>query len=154
MPKEPLNALQFSIKLLAKQTLSEKKLSLKLYNKGYAQSEILETIQTLKNRGFVDDKKFAQNLAQNLLSKFKGQDFILRKLNENAIEQNIIDQILKDIKIQELPERKIVNAFKAKFKNIDINDRKAVLRCANFFMRNGFLQDDIEKAFLSLGIEL
>lgn len=111
-------AYSYSIKLLSKRDYSSFKLKQKLIARNYTDSEIIEIINTLKDKKFINDKNYALSRAKSFASKGLSNNFLIRRLEQeelylddeevnalrtdyNLLERDIINQLInKKIKFQ------------------------------------------------------
>ncbi len=111
-------AYSYSIKLLSKRDYSSFKLKQKLSAQNYIDSEIIEIINILKDRKFINDKSYALSRAKSFASKGLSNNFLIRRLEQeelylddeeinalraeyNLLESDIINQLInKKLKFQ------------------------------------------------------
>jgi regulatory protein len=144
-PKEK-TAIQAAVSMLSKSQHSAKMLCDKLEQKGYEEQSVQEAISYLKERNFIDDKKYSQNRAELLVKKGKSPALITLELKECGIDDAIIAQTIESIKSQITPQEQIQSIINKKFKNADLSGESNFIKAAQYLTRRGFSQEDIEKA--------
>ncbi len=98
-----------------------------LKNKQLGEPVIQNTIEKLKNYGYIDDAAYARQLAQSLLqSKKLGRQAAAYRLRQKGIPQDMVEEVL-----EEYPEeteaqnaREIYETLLSKYKNDDTNKRR------------------------------
>ncbi len=109
------SALEKAALLLDRRDYSEKGLSEKLREKGYAEEEAREAGALLKERGYLDDGAFAQRLAEKLLAEGRGKAYVLRALTRKGVPADLAGGVLREA-LERLPseeERAWLPALKA-----------------------------------------
>ncbi|MDK2886104.1 MAG: regulatory protein [Thermosipho sp. (in: thermotogales)] len=96
-----------ALRLLKFRIRSEKELALRLKEKGYSDEEIEDTIKELKNKGFIDDEKFAYLYAYDSLTLHKKGPFRIRmeliKLGvDEYIIEDAINKVLSEVDLEEI----------------------------------------------------
>jgi len=96
-----------ALRLLKFRIRSEKELALRLKEKGYSNEEIEDTIKELKNKGFIDDEKFAYLYAYDSLTLHKKGPFRIRmeliKLGvDEYIIEDAINKVLSEVDLEEI----------------------------------------------------
>src|SRR3989344_6391028 len=96
------NAKDYALFLVSLRAQSTAQLRQKLLRKGYAEDEVLMAIQRLTELGYLNDQQFAQIYFENL-KKYKhfGYYGIKKKLMLKALENKLIDQLLKTLTLKE-----------------------------------------------------
>lgn len=88
-------ALPYAVKLLAGRDKSESKLRQALEKKAYAASEIDAAIARVKALGYLDEARFAQTKARELLRQKKTPSDIRHRLERDGLAAKIIDGVLE-----------------------------------------------------------
>lgn len=105
--KDPFNiALRF-IKFRAR---SEWEVANKLRQYGFSEEVILEALKKLKERGFIDDEKFAYLYAyDSLVVRYKGPYRIRYELKQLHVDEYIIEdainKVLNEVNVDEIIEK-------------------------------------------------
>ena len=89
---------------------------------------------------------YAKNLAKYLKDKAKGIYYIQNELKTHNIESNIISQILSDLFKDVSPYLEIIEIIKKRYPKFDSKDSNEIRKIATFFLRRGFISEDIAKA--------
>lgn len=131
-------ALNKALDLLSKRSYSSAILADKLREKEFPEEEINLAIKKLKSLGFVDDKKYAENLVREY-SEFKRYGAYRIKLK--LIEKKIPEEIIKDAlsKISKISEQENVSELAKKYlKNKNLPREKLYNRTLGFLLRRGY----------------
>ena len=91
MNKEALN---YSLRLLDRRDYTKKQLEDKLKSRGVAERDIIEVINYLKEKGYVDDERYARNYVYFRLKRGYGKKRIRFELLNKGIDEAIIDKAL------------------------------------------------------------
>ncbi len=131
-----------AINLLAKRIQSEKELRLKLLRKKYEKEMINEVIEDLKQKGLIDDYKFALIYSEEKIRiKLWGEQKIKGELIHKGISSEIISQIVEE---KFPPENKFENAVQLALKKIKslshkkLDKRKLAQRIYSFLSSKGY----------------
>lgn len=129
--------LQDAFRILGISDVSESKLKSALEKRGYSESEILETIEFLKTKKFLNDSRYCLFLIEKFIKKKKGIDYIRLNLLKKGIPENIIDETLAKNYPEEL-EYKIA-------KQLLTETKKPLKKALSILNTRGFSQMTIEK---------
>ncbi|MBT1248229.1 MULTISPECIES: RecX family transcriptional regulator [unclassified Thermosipho (in: thermotogales)] len=126
MKKNPLSD---ALRLLKYRARSESEIKTRLKSKGYSECEIEEVVLQLKEKGFLDDEKFAYLYAYDSLTLKKKGPFLIRlELQKLGVDEFIIEDALRKV-LEEVDVKKIKTEIT---KNLD--ERKA----KEYLHRRGF----------------
>ncbi|ANQ54084.1 RecX family transcriptional regulator [Thermosipho sp. 1063] len=126
MKKNPLSD---ALRLLKYRARSEMEIKTRLKSKGYSTCEIEEVVLQLKEKGFLDDEKFAYLYAYDSLTLKKKGPFLIRlELQKLGVDEFIIEDALSRV-LEEVDVEKIKTEIT---KNLD--ERKA----KEYLYRRGF----------------
>jgi len=144
--KTQLNeALKIAIRLISQRDRTEEEIKKRLEKKGISEKDITETIQYLKQKGFIDDRKFvhkAEKIAEDrFLGKIGLQNYLMRK----GIHKELIDT-LPDIDETNIALR-LIERKKYLIKDASVEKKKA--KIAGFLLRRGFSWDTVNKCLKS-----
>ena len=89
------NIWQYSLDILNRRMKTEFELSQKLYDKGYQENEIKQTIIRLKEHGFLNDTTYAK-LYADIKSK-KGNYRIKQELHKKGVHKDTIIEAIENI---------------------------------------------------------
>jgi regulatory protein len=143
MENELEKARKYMLKILKIKDFSEKELFEKLADKGYSRETAEETLEYLKNHGFIDDKTYAARLVKKYSEdRPSGTYLIKRKLKEKGINQDDSEQYIKNVD-------ELSTARKYILKKLHKIKGKTEEEAKKFIYRNlmsrGFSYDSVEK---------
>lgn len=139
--------MSYSLYLVSQRSYSRKSLADKLTTKGFLQEDIDRVITRLIELNYLNDEVYAKSLAEYLKNKSKGTYYIKNELKYHNIDDTLISQILSDIFKDIQPYLQIIDLIKKKYPKFDGKDASETKKIAYFFLRRGFLSEDIAKAF-------
>lgn len=110
-----------ALRLLKFRARSEKEIYRRLEEKGYSVEEIEETISKLKEKGFLNDEKFAYLYAYDSLVLHKKGPFLIRiellKLGvDEYIIEDAISKVLEEVDIEQIKKEITKNLDEKKAK--------------------------------------
>lgn len=130
--------------LLSGQDYSEKSLYNKLL-KSFTEKASAFAVAQMKNKGYVDDRRYAKALVE----KYKNQNMSLRQIKEKLMLKGVPGDVSAEILGEsELPPSEVDRAvalIKSKYKN-KISSEDERKKTFQALMRRGFLYSDIKKA--------
>ena len=128
-----------SLRLLTATAKSRIELSKRLFDKGYGEEVIQETLGELEKLGLLNDRSFAENLKSRLTtSKPSGSRKIEFEMKRRGVPSKIRQEILEEITPEEETERarELGLARWEKFASLPEDKRKK--RLYDFLVRRGF----------------
>ena len=134
-----LSPLQYALYLLRNRSYSKHIMSTKLRDKKYDVDQVNQTIKKLERIGFIDDKKFAENYAQDKVRIYRrGRHRIYLELLQKGVPKDIIINATNNIgSEQELEAAKsIVKSKQKQWRNL--TDQKRYERSFALLQRRGF----------------
>ncbi len=139
------------LRLLSYRDHSVKELVAKLIQKGHSREYCENAALKLVEYGYINDERYAQGLAENLLER-KGMNAnaIRNELLRKGISREISDNIVETLDID--PVFRIIDLLNTKFSR-KISDEKGVRRTVAALQRLGYRWSDINTAFRRLEIE-
>ncbi|GER94371.1 regulatory protein RecX [hot springs metagenome] len=143
-----INAIKYAFRLLGYRDRSEKEMYERLIQKGFSEKITLEAIDYLSDKGFIDDRRFAEVLRKDAVErKYFGRSGARNYLLNKGIAARIVEDILGDEgdyidAAKRLVEKKIRN-----MKNIDAETVRR--RLWGMLARRGFSYDTINKVLKS-----
>ena len=139
MAKRPLSPLQYSLYLLRNRSYSKYNMVAKLRDKKYESEQIDQTIKDLERIGFLDDKKFADNYAQDKVRIYRrGRHRIYLELLRKGVPKDTIKEAINHIKSdQELEAAKSIIKSKQRLWR-DLSEQKRFERSFALLQRRGF----------------
>ncbi|AEA33227.1 regulatory protein RecX [Hippea maritima] len=129
-------ALRYAFNLLARRDYSTKEVESRLQKKGVCSSDIEKIVKSLKENGFLNDKRYAETYAFFRLKKGYGKLRIRHELALKGIDESIIDNVLTE----EAEEAEGIFLKKLKLLKNKPNARKKLF---DFMYRRGFDKDTI-----------
>lgn len=100
-------------------------------------------INELKTKGYLDDEKTAQLVAEQVLAQAKGPKVIRQKLIEAKIHPTIIDRVLADVSVDESDVHRRLRSY---LKPTTKSKRAFHASLMQKMMSAGFRYDDIQQA--------
>ena len=126
--------LETAVRLLARRELTEKELRLKLQHKEFNRSEVDETLEKLREKGYINDERAAQRTIEKLLTdKRHGVRGITEKLRQRGLQ-------VSGEKIREScsEEEEWLIALELVKKHFSTLDETVFPRLARFLTNRGF----------------
>ena len=111
--------------------------------KGYSSQDIEESIDKLKEYGYLNDENYTLSYIKSNINK-KGARLISMELAQKGINKETISEQFEDVSIDEVGV--IEDVLFRRYRNIDINDDTQKRRVYGYFIRRGFKQEAISKA--------
>ncbi len=130
---------------------TEKGLYDKLVSAGFEKTACAKVLARLKELGLVDDKRFAENLRDRLLSANASKRQIYYKLTEKGINKDLANETLAYISSDE--KEKIKNLIDKKYKR-KLTDKNSVSKVYAALVRKGFSYGDVRDALKQYEEEL
>lgn len=139
------------LRLLSYHDQSEKELINKLVQKGHKRKYASDAADKLKDYGYINDERYAQNLAENLLER-KGMSVraIKNELMHKGVAKEIADNIAKNLDFDPIP--RIIDLLNTKYAR-NLNNEKGVKRTIAALQRLGYRWSDINSALRRIEIE-
>ena len=129
--------------LLSYRLRSKKELKDAFLSKGYKIENILNVIEELEQREYLNDSLFAKMMALHLIKEKKlGRYLVEQKLFQHNIDSSVMEPIISDL-YQEYPPSKTIKEILNKKKNILGKSLKNKIKIINHLKRKGFHFDDI-----------
>jgi len=143
------NLRNFALSLLARREHSEKELLTKIRRKGIAsEMELSETVETLKQEGYLSDQRFAESYVRSRSSRGFGRDKIELELREKGVSYDVISSAL-DVLENDWPSL-IFDVWRKKFYAAPQQFSEKVKQ-HNFLRYRGFRSEDIEGLYAEIG---
>lgn len=141
MKKQQNEILKLALKLLSIRDRTEAELKEKLQRKGFEEKDIVETIEYLKQRGFIDDSKFIQRADKIAEDRFLGELGVRNYFLRKGIEKEKLERL------PEIDEISIAKKLLKRKKHLltDISSDKKKAKIAGFLLRRGFSWDTVKK---------
>ncbi len=139
MKDEGEKVLNYTFRILGKKGYTEREIEEKLYQKGYKKEIREKTIDRLKELGYLNDRKFAQEFIERcLLRKAAGKYLLAKKLQEKGVRKEIVEESLEKVypeKEEDLAE-KAGEKFLSRLSSLPLEKKKS--RLFSFLSRRGF----------------
>lgn len=130
-----------AIRLLAAKARSEKELRERLLEKDWTTAEIVSSvIERLKEYRYIDDEKFATDLAlSRIRQRPQGRIRLRQTLTQKSLEKNVVDSALTKA-FEEIPEDQLIDAaietrIRSKGEPVTFSEKKKLY---DFLLRRGF----------------
>lgn len=141
-----INSRDYALYLIEFRDRTEKELREKLTAKGYSEEQIEETVEFLKNYGYIDDKRYASHFISDAINLKKwGKIRIRTELLRKGVDREAVEFAIEDA-FAETDDDRVLNEMKKRFSNSDFSNMKERTRIFNFFMRRGFTAEEIKGA--------
>ena len=141
-----INSRDCALRLIEFRDRTEKELREKLTKKGYSEEQIEDTVEFLKNYGYIDDKRYASHFINDAINLKKwGKIRIRTELLHKGIDREVVDFAIEDA-FSELDDDRVLTEMKKRFSNSDFSNMKERNRIFGFFTRRGFTPDEIKGA--------
>lgn len=133
-----------AIKLLSRREYSQAELTRKLKSQHpTADESMLQTIlQALQARGLQSDGRYAEHLITKRIQSHYGQYYILKELQQQAIEDDVIQQAMCDIDPDW--QQLIKAAYEKKYHDHPPANNQAKQKRKAYLIRKGFSFDQID----------
>jgi len=131
--------LNLCYRYLAVRDRSEAEIKKLLRENGVTDEEAIgNLVETLKNRGYCNDRKLVENYIDYVLRKRpSGPRAIRLRLSRLGIASRVIDEVISE-RIDEKLERRMANELALRKLGVTSDRRKAVRRINDFLLRRGF----------------
>lgn len=117
----------------------------KLVQKGFANDLILSELESVKERGWQSDERYAKQLIQRRLDRGYGLQYILGETRTKGVSSDVVRSILADIEPDWFELAK--EAAERKFGEKPISDRKDYTKRCNFLRNRGFGLSEINAVY-------
>ncbi len=141
-----INSRDYALYLIEFRDRTEKELREKLVAKGYGEEQIEDTVEFLKNYGYIDDKRYASHFISDAINLKKwGKIRIRTELLRKGVDRETVDFAIEDA-FMEVEDDRVLSQMQLRFKDADFSNMKERTRIFNFFMRRGFTAEEIKGA--------
>jgi regulatory protein len=137
-----------AFRLLAFRPRSEKEIRQKLRLKGAGNKLIEQVVEELKEKGLIDDQKFAASWAESRISNRPMGKFLLRReLMQKGIKKETIEGVIEKAYSEEDEVELARNLLQRKAKTYkNLEDVKTKKRMMDFLLRRGFSYEVVRQA--------
>jgi len=149
--EEEINAYNYAISVLSRNSKSEKQLIQKMQDKGYEEQFIENAIVKLKKQKYIDDEAYSEAFINNKINISKdGKRKIKEALYNKGIDKQTVDEKLQEITDDDEIERAYLLGVK-KLRTIKEEDiyRKR-MKLSNYLISKGFEYSTVKKAISKL----
>lgn len=129
------------LRLLAKRDYAYHELVTKLTNRGYPLADILELLDAFKEKGYLDDNRFATHYVTYRKQRGFGPKRIALELKTRGIDDSIIAEKTKIADNDWLNEMQVL--LMKRVKNKPLCEPKQKAKLVRFFLNRGFTQAQI-----------
>jgi len=139
-----------AIRLLGNRDHSSAELTRKLGQRGFDEEVIVATLGTLSDANYVDDRRYACMLAEQMAGKRRGPLAIRAKLRERGIDGEAAEAALAALNVDWV--ERAASALRTRFDvgSITESDQKMRAKVARFLQGRGFSSSDSLKALQSV----
>ncbi len=139
------------LRLLSYRDHSEKELTDKLVQKGHKRSFCESACEKLKEYGYINDERYAENFAESLFER-KGMSIkgIKNELFRKGISREIADSVAEKLDIN--PILRIIDLLNTKYAR-SLYDEKGIKRTVAALQRLGYSWSDISSALRQVEAE-
>ena len=137
-----------AISLLSYRMRSKSELKDRLIRKNYNEDGIMDVINNLELKGYLDDEKFAYAFAkEKVKNKLIGPAALKFEMSAHKLDLELIDRTINSI-YDMFPQKMIINRLITKWKVKDSigKDPKIKSKIINRLKNKGFYWDDIQSA--------
>ena len=129
------------LRLLSYRDHSEKELINKLVQKGHKKEYAESAVQKLKEYGYINDERYAQSLAENLVER-KGLSVagVKNELFRKGISKEIVNNVVESLDFD--PILHIIDLLNTKYSRY-LSDEKGIKRTVASLQRLGYRWSDI-----------
>jgi regulatory protein len=144
------SVLQYAYRLLSYRGRSEKEMAMRLRMKGFDEPDIHQTLEQLRENGFLDDRKLAFSLKRYAEeSKHLSVSGAKKLLSERGVPADIIKEALRDMNemeaAQRFLEKKLVSLQKQGFHRPQELTPEAMKKLYGVLYRRGYPSETIKK---------
>lgn len=130
-----------ALELVSRRPMSRKELSDKLISKGESEETAEYCAQWLEANGFIDDERYAAQVARHYASKGYGAGRVRGELNRRGIVRELWEGALASMpRCEDKMDRFITSRLK------DPDDRDEIRKISNALYRRGYSWDEIRSA--------
>lgn len=140
------NAFEYALGYISRYVCTQKKITQKLYEKGYGKVVVEYAVEKLKSYGYIDDREYAvQYVTVN--RGVKGSRRLREELAKRGVAEEYIQSALSDVSTEE--DDAFALAVKHSAGN-DLSDEKYVARLFRYLSYRGYGQDVIARCLSRL----
>ena len=140
------NAFEYALGYISRYVCTQKKITQKLYDKGYGKVVVEYTVEKLKSYNYIDDREYAEQYVA-LNKGLKGSRRLREELRARGVAAEYIEDALKGVSSEE--EDALALASKHA-DGKDLKDEKYVARLVRYLSYRGYGQDVIARTLTKL----
>ncbi len=135
------------MKLLARREHSARELAIKLEARGYAATDVAETLAALVAKSLLSDERFSETYVHHRIAKGYGPLRIRHELAQRGVEAQLIAQVLDQADVDW--QQHLAEVRAGKFGGRMPADFTGQARQGRFLQQRGFGTEDIRRLFRS-----
>ena len=128
-------AQDYALKLMSYRERSREEIQVRMKRKGFEKDVIEEVLRYLESQKYLDDRRFAEVWAYDRLRKNYGRWRVILELREKGVNQEIIDEVVKEIYSAVDEIGMALDLVNRKGYNLESTQDKGVARRASGFLR-------------------
>jgi regulatory protein len=150
-PKEPVDAYEKGIELLARREHSARELKSKLARRGIEKEQVDSALETLKSKDFQNDARFGEMLVRTRIESGYGPRWIVAELQTHGIAESKARELIEDANPNwiELVRNQLHRRYGGK-RPSNLAER---VKRANFLLRRGFDAATVQSVTRAEGLE-
>lgn len=146
MDKPKISAMEKAMRLLSRRPLTERELRDRLRKAEYPSSEISAAVAECRKRGYVDDRQFAADYAEQLAARGLGGRRISQALYKRGISAELREEPLEEAAVTEAERAAEALAVKLRLLARESDPRKKREKAFRFLVGRGFSIDSCRAA--------
>ncbi len=141
------DARKYALKILQKKDYTEKRLRDKLIEKGFSPSAVDDTIMWLKEKGYIDDRRFAENLVFFKQKKGYGKGRIMKDLFLRGVDEDIARDAIGKIDFEEEVKR-AEEILQKREKMVKVEQREVLKKkLSQYLLQRGFNWEVVQEVW-------
>lgn len=134
--------------LLSRTVKSENEVAEYLFKKDFQEENIVFAIKKLRELNFIDDRKYAYQYTKDRFSvRYKGPEYIKRKLLEKKINEEYIDSAISEICREDHIIDNLYKLIEKDYLKLSMPENKKIQKITTKLYTNGYSFDIIKRAF-------
>jgi len=146
MDKPKISAMEKAMRLLSRRPLTERELRDRLRKAEYTPGEIRDAVAECRKRGYVDDRQFAADYAEQLAARGLGGRRISQALYKRGISAELREEPLEEAAATEAERAAEALAVKLRLLARESDPRKKREKAFRFLVGRGFSIDSCRAA--------
>jgi regulatory protein len=134
-----------AISRLSAREYSVDELRRNLKKKNFSEKHIEETLDYMKEKGYLNDYNYSMNFAKDKVKSGKyGKNLIMRDLYKKGVDRNIIKKVIKESGADFTDDDELYTLAMKKYLSIKNKDNPLV-KVSNYLLHRGFDYESINK---------